>query len=278
MSDPQREAVEAAVLGLARDLREWLEWAELTGASAVPFPEQAPRIPAYGARAQQHAPPRARQHPHRAQRQAPPPQAPPRPGPQAGAPAARPAPGETLEEIRKDLGNCTRCKLASGRKNIVFGVGNPRADLVIVGEGPGRYEDLTGEPFVGRAGQLLNRMLGAIGLRREDVYICNVIKCRPPNNRDPEHDEVAACSPFLHRQVRSLGPRAILAVGGFAGKNLSGLDETVGRLRRDVRSFLGVPVVVSYHPAFLLRRPRFKRTAYEDLLKVKALLRGDPPG
>ena len=202
----------------------------------------------------------------------PPPQA-VRPAPPR--PAAQEDGRETLDDIRTDLGDCTRCGLSADRTQIVFGVGNPDADLVIVGEGPGYHEDRTGEPFVGRAGQLLNRMLQAIDLQRRDVYICNVVKCRPPNNRDPEPPEVAACSPFMHRQLQSIQPRAILTVGSFASRTVLGVDSSVGKLRREVHSVLSIPVVATYHPAYLLRTPRMKRTVWEDLLRVRALLRNE---
>jgi len=190
--------------------------------------------------------------------------------------ARGPSPGtgrETLDAIRADLGICTRCALSQGRKNIVFGVGNPAAELVIVGEAPGRNEDLTGEPFVGRAGALLNRMLQAIGLDRNTVYICNVLKCRPPNNRDPMPDEIATCSPFMHRQLDSIAPRAILTVGRFASVNIMGRDASMGELRRSTGSIRGIPVVATYHPAYLLRNPSAKRKTWDDLLRVRDLLK-----
>jgi DNA polymerase len=182
---------------------------------------------------------------------------------------------EDLAAIRADLGDCRRCKLCEGRTNIVFGVGSPSARLVVVGEGPGFHEDRTGEPFVGRAGQLLTRMLAAIGLRRDEVYIANVVKCRPPENRDPQPDEIAACSPFLVRQLEAIAPDLIVTVGRFSSQVICGLDVSIGRLRGTVRSFRGVPVVVTYHPAYLLRNPAAKRQAWEDLLVARAVLRGD---
>jgi DNA polymerase len=153
-------------------------------------------------------------------------------------------------------------------------VGSETADLVIIGEAPGRDEDLTGEPFVGRSGQLLTRMLAAIGLRRDDAYICNVLKCRPPQNRDPEPDELATCSPFVIRQVQAIEPKVIMTVGRFASKTVLGCEESMGRMRGQTHAWQGFPVVPTYHPAYLLRNPAAKREAWEDLLRVRALLRG----
>ena len=181
-----------------------------------------------------------------------------------------------MEDIRTDLGDCTRCRLCEKRKSIVFGVGNPDADLVIVGEAPGRDEDHQGEPFVGRAGQLLTRMLEAIGLSREEVYICNVIKCRPPENRNPLPDEVESCEPFLIRQLLSLRPKMILAMGKFAAQTLLATDERISSLRGHFREYQGIPVMPTFHPAYLLRNPSQKRAVWEDLQKVHQAL-GLPP-
>jgi DNA polymerase len=178
-----------------------------------------------------------------------------------------------LKQVRAELGDCQRCRLSKERKNIVYGVGNPQADLVLIGEAPGKDEDLTGEPFVGRSGQLLTRMLAAIGFERDQVYICNVIKCRPPQNRDPLSDEIATCSPFLHRQVAAIAPKAILTLGRFAAMNLVGEDLPMGELRKRLGSLNGTPVVPTYHPSYLLRSPAMKRLAWEDLLRVRQLLR-----
>jgi len=161
---------------------------------------------------------------------------------------------ESLEKIRKALGDCQRCKLGKTRKNLVFGSGNPHARLVFVGEGPGADEDLRGEPFVGEAGQILNRIITAMGLKREDVYICNVVKCRPPGNRDPETDEIAACSPFLLRQLQSIGPEVIVALGKFASQTLLETKEPISRLRGKFRDFHGIPLMPTFHPSFLLRK------------------------
>ena len=187
--------------------------------------------------------------------------------------AAGPAPSaETLEEIRDDLGDCTRCRLHGGRTKLVFGVGSPTADLVFVGEAPGRDEDRQGIPFVGRAGQLLTRIIAAIGLSREEVYIANVIKCRPPNNRNPEADEVATCERFLFRQLDVIRPRVVVALGGFAIRTLLHTDEAVSRLRGRVFDYRGAKLVPTFHPAFLLRSPERKRDVWEDMKRVRALL------
>ena len=169
-------------------------------------------------------------------------------------PVGEPPADESLERIRKDLGECQRCKLGKGRKNLVFGVGNPRARLVFVGEGPGADEDQQGEPFVGEAGQVLNRIITAMGLKREDVYICNVVKCRPPGNRDPEQEEIAACSAYLLRQLRAIRPEAVVALGKFAAQTLLDTKEPISKLRGRFRDFHGIPLMPTYHPSFLLRR------------------------
>jgi len=170
-----------------------------------------------------------------------------------------------LSAIRDDIGDCTRCVLHRGRKNIVFGVGNPEAELMFVGEGPGADEDIQGEPFVGRAGQLLNKMVEAMGLRREDVYIANVVKCRPPGNRTPEKDETDICSPFLLRQIEVIAPKVIVALGAVAAKTLLGINDSMGNLRGRWYDFRGHKLLVTYHPAFLLRDPRQKKEAWKDL-------------
>ncbi len=182
-------------------------------------------------------------------------------------------PREDLPSIRADLGDCTRCKLAGlGRRQIVFGVGNPHARLMFVGEAPGRDEDLQGIPFVGRAGQLLTKMIEAMGLKREDVYIANVIKCRPPENRNPEPDEVASCEPFLFRQVESIRPVVIVAMGTFAAQTLLKTQDAISRLRGRVYRYGGSKLVPTFHPAYLLRSPDKKRDAWEDLKRAKSLL------
>jgi len=183
---------------------------------------------------------------------------------------------ETLEPIRKSLGDCQRCKLGAVRKNLVFGVGNPKARLVFVGEGPGADEDEKGEPFVGRAGDVLNRLITAMGLKREDVYICNVVKCRPPGNRDPEQDEVAACSPFLLRQLRSINPEVIVALGRPASHTLLGCKELISKLRGKFRDFHGIPLMPTYHPSYLLRTGGNSDSFWDvwgDMVQVLQLLK-----
>jgi uracil-DNA glycosylase family 4 len=177
-----------------------------------------------------------------------------------------------LTRLREEIGDCQRCKLAGGRTNLVFGVGNPDADLVFVGEAPGADEDAQGEPFVGKAGQLLTKMIEAMGYRRQDVYICNVLKCRPPGNRNPEPDEVATCEPFLKRQLAALRPRMIVALGKFAVKCLLRDDAPISRLRGNLRSYEGIPLMPTFHPAYLLRDPSKKKPAWEDLKAVNAAL------
>lgn len=178
-----------------------------------------------------------------------------------------------LAMIREELGDCQRCRLASGRKSLVFGVGNPNAHLVFVGEAPGADEDVQGEPFVGKAGQLLTKMIEAMGYRREDVYICNVIKCLPPGNRNPEPDEVAQCEPFLKQQLGAIRPRMIVALGKFAAQCLLRDDTPITRLRGQFRTYEGIPLMPTFHPAYLLRDPSKKKEAWTDLKEVNAALR-----
>jgi len=195
-------------------------------------------------------------------------------------------PAAALKLIREDLGDCTRCKLHKGRTKIVFGVGDPRAELMFVGEGPGADEDAQGEPFVGRAGQLLNNMIKAMGLRREDVYIANIVKCRPPGNRQPERDECETCSPFLMRQIAAIKPKVMVALGATAAKNLLAINAPMTELRGrwyDFKpagsdpSWEGARLAVTYHPAFLLRDPRQKGEAWKDLQMVMKYLGIVPP-
>jgi uracil-DNA glycosylase len=186
---------------------------------------------------------------------------------------------EALAAIREDLGECTRCKLhTQGRTQIVFGVGNPAADIMFVGEAPGADEDLQGVPFVGRAGQLLTKMIAAMGFSRDEVYIANVLKCRPPGNRNPEPDEIARCEPFLFRQLASVEPKVVIALGAFAARTLLKTDEPISRLRGRVFDYRGAKLIPTFHPSFLLRSPGFKREAWEDLKKALALLGRDLPG
>jgi len=178
-------------------------------------------------------------------------------------------PASALHLIREDLGDCTRCRLhKQGRKQIVFGVGSPKAELMFIGEAPGADEDEQGEPFVGRAGQLLNNMIKAMGIRREDVYIANIIKCRPPNNRTPERDECDTCSPFLMRQIAVINPKVIVALGAIAAKTLLTINAPMAELRGHWYDFRGARLAVTYHPAFLLRDPRQKKEAWKDLQMV----------
>jgi len=182
-----------------------------------------------------------------------------------------------LKLIREDIGDCTRCRLHKGRTNLVFGVGNVNADLMFIGEGPGADEDAQGEPFVGRAGQLLNNMISAMGLKREDVYIANVVKCRPPSNRTPEKDECDTCSPFLMRQIDVIKPKVIVALGAVAAKNLLAVSDSMANLRGRWYDFRNSKLVVTYHPAYLLRDPRQKKEAWKDLQMVMKYLGLKPP-
>jgi len=185
--------------------------------------------------------------------------------------------GDSLERIRADIGpNCTRCKLGHSRTNLVFGVGNPGAKLVFVGEGPGRDEDMKGEPFVGRAGKLLTQMIEAMGLRREDVYICNVVKCRPPENRLPEKDEIATCSPFLLRQIGVIGPKVICCLGSCSAQTMLQTTQGISRFRGEWFDYHGSKLIATYHPAYLLRNPAAKGEVWKDLQKVMAVLGLEP--
>ena len=180
--------------------------------------------------------------------------------------------GDTLLKTREDLGECTRCKLHKTRKKIVFGDGSPKADLVFIGEGPGADEDAQGLPFVGRAGKLLTQMIEAMGLQRRDVYICNVVKCRPPENRQPEKDEVMACSPFLFRQLDVLKPKVIVCLGSTAAQTLLQTNRGISHFRGEWLDFRGYKMLATYHPAYLLRNPGAKGEVWKDLQKVMAEL------
>jgi len=180
--------------------------------------------------------------------------------------------GDTLLKVREDLGECTRCKLHSTRHKIVFGDGNPKAQLVFVGEGPGADEDAQGLPFVGRAGKLLTQMIEAMGLQRKDVYICNVVKCRPPENRQPEEDEVSTCSPFLFRQIDVIAPKVIVCLGAVAAKTLLQTNRGISQFRGEWLEFRGRKLLATYHPAYLLRNPPAKSEVWKDLQKVMAVL------
>ena len=185
---------------------------------------------------------------------------------------------EALAAIRHELGDCTRCKLhGQGRKQIVFGVGNAAADIMFVGEAPGADEDVQGIPFVGRAGQLLTKMIEAMGLSRDQVYIANVLKCRPPNNRDPQPDEVESCEPFLFQQIASVQPKVIIALGAFAARALLKTQDPISRMRGRVYKYRGADLIPTFHPSFLLRSPGYKREAWEDLKKALGILGLQPP-
>jgi DNA polymerase len=190
-----------------------------------------------------------------------------------------PDPASALRLIRTDIGDCTRCKLHRlGRRQIVFGVGNSVADLMFVGEAPGRDEDEQGIPFVGRAGQLLTKIIEAIGLKREDVYIANVIKCRPPENRNPEPDEVETCEPFLFQQIDTIKPKVIVALGTFAARALLRTLDPISRLRGRVYDYRGAKLIPTFHPAYLLRNPSSKREVWEDMKRVRELLKSEGKG
>ncbi|WP_291316854.1 uracil-DNA glycosylase [Desulfuromonas sp.] len=179
----------------------------------------------------------------------------------------------TLGDIRAELEECRRCPLCKGRKNVVFGAGNPRARLVLVGEPPGREEDETGGPFAGEAGRLLDRMLFAMGMERSEVYLCNAVKCRPSGDREPKADEIAACEPYLQRQLAAIGPRLIIAFGAVAAQSLLRDRSPLEQLRGQWREYGGIPLMPTYHPAYLLRTPTAKREVWEDLKQVMARLR-----
>ena len=192
--------------------------------------------------------------------------------------AAEPAAGDdsekevALEPIRAEVADCTLCGLCEGRTNTVFGVGDALARLLFIGEGPGREEDLLGEPFVGRAGELLDKIISAMGLEREQVYIANIVKCRPPENRNPTPEEMAACLPYLKRQIEVLQPDVICALGGVAAKALLSTDLSVGRLRGEFHNYAEIPVRVTYHPAYLLRSPHEKAKTWQDIKAVMEFL------
>ncbi len=194
-----------------------------------------------------------------------------------------PAPGDAAERasllaaVGAEAAGCTRCRLAQGRQTVVFGSGNPDADLMFIGEGPGAEEDRQGLPFVGRAGELLTRIIAAMEMSRDEVYIANIIKCRPPQNRDPEPDEVAACRGYLERQIDLVRPRIVVALGRIAAQTLLGNDTPIGKLRGQWYTVRGAPTMVTFHPAALLRNPALKRPLWEDMQKVRDRLRGPAP-
>lgn len=192
--------------------------------------------------------------------------------PQPALPENRPHnPEQLLSDIRQEMGDCQRCRLHAARTRIVFGEGSPAARIVFVGEGPGYEEDQQGRPFVGKAGKLLDKMLRALGQTRQDVYICNVVKCRPPNNRTPNNDEVEVCMPFLIRQIETIRPRVICALGACAAQNLLGMSKPISQLRGKIHHWRGIPLVPTFHPAYLLRNPSQKAAAWQDLLEIQRL-------
>ena len=240
--------------------------AQATSAPA-PEPETAPN-PEQQALIPQAAPPPAPTLAPMAKRRDPGPEPPPLP--------FDPDADMSLVELEAAVDGCLRCKLGAGRTNLVFGVGNPAANLVIVGEAPGANEDAEGIPFVGRAGQMLTKMIeNVIEVPRQEVYICNILKCRPPGNRNPEPDEIDCCEPYLHKQLAVIQPRLILALGKFAAQWLLQTKTPIGRLRGKFGRYQGVPCLSTYHPAYLLRNPRDKRLVLDDLLKAKAVYHGE---
>jgi DNA polymerase len=183
---------------------------------------------------------------------------------------------DSLQQLAVDLQDCQRCKLSKGRKNIVISRGNPKAELMFIGEGPGHDEDVKGLPFVGKAGQLLDKIVAAMGFARDDVYIANVVKCRPPENRAPESDEVASCSPFLKRQIDLVAPKIICTLGTHATQTVLKTEARISTLRGEFHMMDGIPVMPTYHPAFLLRTPEMKRFVWEDMKKICKLLGREP--
>ena len=238
------EDFDRELLALAGQSRALLEDLALFGVGGIPVPEVAANLPV--------CPPQVR-------------------GVDRGGEAA--CREETLEEIRAELEECRRCPLCQGRRNIVFGVGNSRARLVFVGEAPGREEDEKGEPFVGEAGRLLDRILFAMGLARQDVYICNVVKCRPPNNRTPLPDEIEMCSPFLMRQIRTIKPRLVCCLGAPAVKTLLGVKEGITKIRGRFYDFQGTKALPTFHPAYILRNPREEKILREDFQTIVEFLK-----
>jgi DNA polymerase len=178
---------------------------------------------------------------------------------------------KTLKELESKIHDCQKCSLGATRIKFVFGVGDPHAKVMVIGEAPGADEDASGEPFVGRAGQLLNKMLAAVEFKREEVFIANILKSRPPNNRDPKPEEVAACEPYLWKQISLIQPKLILCLGRIAGTNLLKINESLGKMRNQDYNFCGIPVVVTYHPAALMRNPDWKHGAWEDLKRLRKM-------
>lgn len=183
-----------------------------------------------------------------------------------------PSGGVNLQDIRGELGNCQRCKLGKTRRALVFGEGNPKASLMLIGEGPGYDEDVQGKPFVGKAGQLLTKILQAVAIQREEVYITNIVKCRPPQNRNPEPDEIESCNPLLLKQIQAIQPRVICPLGTFAAQTLLQTADKITSLRGRVFTFSGIQIIPTYHPAYLLRNPEKKREVWEDMKKIAKIL------
>lgn len=275
MSDKKK--ARSALAGIARDLKERLAFERDGGLEALPAPPpkragppSADRTPDPEAEGRAAPPASTSVAPG-----SPPPASPPPAEEGFFEPVVRVRskdPAEALREIRATLGDCTRCKLHAGRTHLVFGTGDPRTDLVFVGEGPGRDEDLQGEPFVGRAGELLTKMILAMQRTRADVYICNVVKCRPPENRLPEPEEVATCAPFLWAQLQAIHPKVVVALGATALQTLLGGKASITRLRGTWQTARGFQVMPTYHPAYLLRNPPAKKEVWKDLQAVMARL------
>jgi uracil-DNA glycosylase family 4 len=265
---PETDPAQASARQVLEQVRAYIEYQQSTGLDAVPRRRRAATAARSTSPVDSPAPtpaPKARA----AAAAAPPAKAAAAAVDLFAAPSVRRA--TTLEELRAELGDCQRCKLSQGRTHIVFGVGNPHAKLMFVGEGPGRDEDLQAEPFVGRAGQLLTEIITkGMKMRREDVYIANVIKCRPPQNRNPEPDEIAACQPFLLRQIEIIEPKVLVALGTFAAQTLLGMKTPISRLRGHWYDYHGIKLMPTLHPAYLLRNPNDKRLVWED---IKIVLR-----
>lgn len=285
MSDELKQALREVAGEAVRHL-QWLEEAGVrevppTPASppvrAAPVPPATQRVaggPAPGPVAARAATPASPPSPSQVAAPTPSARAPARPYTLSDKGCGSPA----LLAVREALGECARCKLAGGRTNLVFGTGDPAAELVFVGEGPGADEDLQGEPFVGKAGQLLTKMIEAMGYRREQVYIANVVKCRPPGNRNPEPDEIEPCEPFLRRQLEAVGPKVIVALGKFAAQTLLRSEVPISKLRGTWSTYQGVKLMPTFHPAYLLRSPEEKKKAWADLQLVMAELGKRPAG
>jgi len=260
MSDEPQPTQAEEIASAVADVRRHVEWLRSTGQKFVLAERAAPAA-------------------HRPAAPAPAPVAVAAPAPVVEAPQAPElaTTRRTLAEVRAELGDCKRCKLCSGRTTIVFGTGDPKAELVFVGEGPGADEDAQGIPFVGKAGQLLTKMIEAMGFIRDQVYICNVVKCRPPGNRNPEPDEIEACEPFLKAQLDAIRPKAIVALGKFAAQTLLRDSTPITRMRGAWRTYQGIPLMPTFHPAYLLRSPWEKKLAWADLQQVMKLFGKAPP-